>query len=104
MPVHGSTDGHVERAFNFRALPPESVRTMNKHGNQAGLDAAVAAIPAVKPLVDSLYQASGSAANDAWCVDPGFDRPQGQLHARRVGTAGTEASCTDGRRLHMNWR
>ena len=47
-----TTDGHAEIPFNFQALLGESIKAMKASGNQAGLDALVEAIPAVKPLVE----------------------------------------------------
>jgi predicted metal-dependent enzyme (double-stranded beta helix superfamily) len=46
-----TTDGHAEMKFNFQALLGESIKAMKASGNQAGLDALVEAIPAVRALV-----------------------------------------------------
>ena len=49
-----TTEGHDEIQFSFPALLRESVVAMKKSDNTAGLDAVVAAMPAAKPLIDSL--------------------------------------------------
>jgi predicted metal-dependent enzyme (double-stranded beta helix superfamily) len=46
-----TADGHAEIPFNFQALLGESIKAMKASGNQAGLDALVEAIPAVRALV-----------------------------------------------------
>ena len=48
-----TTDGHAEIPFNFQALLGESIKAMKASGNQAGLDALVEAIPAVRALVEA---------------------------------------------------
>jgi len=47
-----TADGHEEIPFTFQALLAESVKAMKASGNQAGLDALVEAVPAVRPLVE----------------------------------------------------
>ena len=47
-----TADGQAEIPFTFQALLAESVKAMKASGNQAGLDALVEAIPAVRPMVE----------------------------------------------------
>ena len=49
-----SSHGHKETSFSFEALIKESAIAMKQTGNDQGLNALVQAIPAVKPMVDSL--------------------------------------------------
>lgn len=49
-----SSHDHQEMPFNFQQLVAESAKAMKLNDNQKGLDALVQAIPAAKPLVDSL--------------------------------------------------
>ena len=46
-----TADGYEEIPFTFQALLAESVKAMKASGNQAGLDALVEAIPAVRAMV-----------------------------------------------------
>jgi len=48
-----TADGHEEIPFTFQALLAESVKAMKASGNQAGLDALVEAIPAVRAMVET---------------------------------------------------
>jgi predicted metal-dependent enzyme (double-stranded beta helix superfamily) len=49
-----SANGHDEQAFSFEALVGESVKTMKQSRNERGLEALAEAIPAAKPMIDSL--------------------------------------------------
>lgn len=45
---------HEEQPFSFPALMRESVRAMKLAGNETGLEAIVEAVPAMRPVVESL--------------------------------------------------
>jgi predicted metal-dependent enzyme (double-stranded beta helix superfamily) len=49
-----TSEGYMEKPFNFPDLLLESGKAMKLNNNTAGLEALVKAIPAAKPLVDSL--------------------------------------------------
>jgi predicted metal-dependent enzyme (double-stranded beta helix superfamily) len=46
------TDNHERLPFSFPTLVAQSVKTMKRSGNRAGLEAVAEAIPAVRPMID----------------------------------------------------
>ena len=46
-------ESHERLDFSFPSLVAQSVKTMKKNGNRAGLEAVAEAIPAVRPMIDA---------------------------------------------------
>ncbi len=47
------SDDHERLPFSFPTLVAQSIKSMKKNGNRAGLEAVAEAIPAVRPMIDA---------------------------------------------------